>query len=851
MGNSCYVDINLEINFVIWIEPEAENYEINQFSKELESTKTLTVKLFKYIDEAIDYLKGIKFQETKIVVNGGLYSELVRLLKANLEDLYVAPKIIVYTNDTEKFIETNKEYKNNDNLFYRFGGVAINFQQLKQFLKNERDDILETENKPKKVKEKSIPQLIIEYIDCKEKLMLPLLFKSLIDNVSKEIIKKYINILYQGYSHENDEIKTLLHSIEPMNNIPIEILSKYYVRLYTLSSKFQQDIIEIIKTKRFKGFLPFIQILYEGVKLRSLPLFKDDLLYKGCLLSNEDIQKIIENTNKKIKYLPSSIVYSTLFLTFSKDRTIAENNLIEEAKPLDFSKVLFILEKEDNLTYGLSSHCDLENISYFTDQKEVLFFPFSPFEIKYIKLVNLKREKIYEIKLLFLDKYLDFIENDKNLISNSESLPDSEFKLLIQEFGLIKKEKLNDCDCNSLYNSYKKYEEDIKKTKNEMKETDIEEPIQEQELKDTNVITKAKEKDIGESDIKFEIDDSIDENSIKDNIGFLYIGPEDINKDIQVINSFENVKSSEKTEIKKSEYQLKNDKEIRENIQIKINDRIINFSYKYRFENVGNYKIEYIIKKELTHTNYLFYNCHKLTKLYLANFDTQNVINMNNMFSGCKNLNILSISNFNTQNVTDMKNLFRDCNSLNNLNLSNFKTRNVTNMVGMFFNCKSLKNLDVSNFNTQNVGDMSEMFFGCSSLINLDLSNFNTQNVISMIGMFNGCTNLKHINLSNFNTQNVMNMYCMFCCCGSLKSLNLSNFKTQNVTNMYCMFLNCKSLKNLNLSNFDSLNVTDMNWMFNGCNSLIKRNIITKDIKIIKFFETQRVFIFNKKLKNN
>ena len=37
--------------------------------------------------------------------------------------------------------------------------------------------------------------------------------------------------LYNTYSNENDELKTLLYSIEPMNGIPKEILSKYYSRI--------------------------------------------------------------------------------------------------------------------------------------------------------------------------------------------------------------------------------------------------------------------------------------------------------------------------------------------------------------------------------------------------------------------------------------------------------------------------------------------------------------------------------------------------------------------------------------------------------------------------------------------
>ena len=845
MGNSCSVDISLELYHLIWIDPEVDNDEITQYTNELKEIRLLRVSLFKIVDEAISFLKGIKFRDAKVIVNGGLYSEFVKHLKVNLEDMYVAPKIIVYTSDPYKFVETNKDFKNNNNVFYSFGGVTNTFKRLKNFIRNERDDILENENKPQKIKEQGASLLLFEYIDTKEKLLLPILFKTLIEGASNDSIKKFTNLLYEAYSNENDDLKSILYSIEPINNIPLEILSKYYARIFTSSSLFQQDIMKIIQRNKVKNIMPFIKVLYEGLRLRSLPLYNDEEpLYIGCILPDSDMQTINENYNKKVKHLPSTIVYSKSFLTFTKDRTRAEQFLQEQEKTLDHSKVLFILEKEDALTYGLSTHCDVENICYFRDQKDVLFFPFSAFEVKHVKQSYINKENVYEIKLLYLDKYLDFIESDKNLIEQGEKLPDTQFKKQICDYGLINKNKVEKMNSSSLYNSYKKYEEKIKNKKNDFEETDIGTKTEGND--ENNESTKAKDNEIKETSVLYDLE-SIEESDIKVNTGFIMIGPDDINKEIHIINSYENVKREEKSELKDHDYPYMNEKEIKENIQIKINDTPINFTYLYRFEKPGSYKIEYFIRRNLTKTNHLFYNCNKLTNLYLPLLDTRNIANMNCMFSGCSALKVLGISKFDTQNVGDMRCLFKDCSSIPNLNLSNFRTRNVTSMVGMFMNCKSLILLDLSSFNTQNVSNMSQMFFGCSSLLSIDLPNFNTQNVISMIGMFNGCSSLKSLDLSKFNTQNVNNMYCMFCGCESLKSLNLSNFNTQNVTNMYCMFLNCKLLNSLDLSNFNSQNSTNMNWMFNGCDSLKKTKIIAKDKKIIKLFETQRVYIFNKK----
>ena len=155
----------------------------------------------------------------------------------------------------------------------------------------------------------------------------------------------------------------------------------------------------------------------------------------------------------------------------------------------------------------------------------------------------------------------------------------------------------------------------------------------------------------------------------------IFIKNSDINKDIRIINSFEEAKRENKWKNRKDDYKYENEKEIKEKCIIKINNKIIPFSYWYNFNEKGKYKIEYLFKGNLTKTDYLFYKCDKL-----------------------ENINL---SNFNTQNIKDMSHIFYKCNSLKNINLSNFNTQNVINMSNMFSYCKSLTNINLSNFNTQ------------------------------------------------------------------------------------------------------------------------------------------------------
>ena len=211
-----------------------------------------------------------------------------------------------------------------------------------------------------------------------------------------------------------------------------------------------------------------------------------------------------------------------------------------------------------------------------------------------------------------------------------------------------------------------------------------------------------------------------DELNIKDSIenkiiGEIHIKKEDINKDIRIINSFENVKRELKLK-DDDDFKYLNEKEIKENIEIKINGKIIEFTYYYKFNKEGKNIIEYSFKNILTKTCFIFYDCISLINLDFSNFNTQNVINMSYMFYNCYSLISLDLSKFNTQKVNDISYMFYQCKSLKSLNLSNFNTQVVISMSNMFDNCSSLKSLDLSNFNTQNVTFMSFMFYNCNSL---------------------------------------------------------------------------------------------------------------------------------------
>ena len=615
---------------VIWIDGNIDNKENAEYLKDIKSNNSLIIETFKNTDDAIKYMKKLLFQETKVILSGRLYSKFIKDFKENLKEIFVVPKIIVFTGNKEKFIGYNKEYLNSENIFYSFGGIATSFIEIKEFLKddfsNSSINNLEISNEK---------QLIFEYLDDKNKLMLPLFYKSFLDNTSIEKINEYTNYLYNYYSN-NNIINKLLGPIKSVTNIPIEILSKYYARLYTIISDFYKDINIDLRLNKIEKHLPYIKALYEGVKLKSLPLSEDKILYRGSKISNDEINKIKEHINYK-----SSIVFSKSFLSFYKEEKIAESYLNSEIKEKNLSKVLFILEKNDNIKSNIMTHCSMEKLSFYSEEKEVLFFPFSSFEIKDIKETEINNEKIYQIKLLYLGDGLKDIKDDMVI-----NLSDREFKKTITDLSLIKKE----------------------------------------------------EKENNEISIKKEVNNYIKNNNNDKNIiiSEVNISSDDIDKDIQIINSYENHRKIQETKENYKPEEYNNKEDIQKYVEIKINGKTIPFSYMHRFKKEGKYKIEYIFKKNLTKINHMFYGCWKLTSLDLSNFNTQEAINISYMFYDCFSLITLNLSNFNTQKAEKIDYIFNGCKSLEEINLANAQIQNIKDNSSLFSDCNSLKKKIIS-----------------------------------------------------------------------------------------------------------------------------------------------------------
>ena len=144
-------------------------------------------------------------------------------------------------------------------------------------------------------------------------------------------------------------------------------------------------------------------------------------------------------------------------------------------------------------------------------------------------------------------------------------------------------------------------------------------------------------------------------------IAEIIIEQKEVNKKVQIINSFDNYYYNNPLSIciPKDEIALyKNHKQISENCLIKINEDIIGFDYFHKFKKKGKYIIEYVFKNNLTKTDFMFSLCTTLININLAHFNTENITNMSWMFHECKKLENIDLSNYKTENVNKMQSIY-------------------------------------------------------------------------------------------------------------------------------------------------------------------------------------------------
>jgi hypothetical protein len=122
-------------------------------------------------------------------------------------------------------------------------------------------------------------------------------------------------------------------------------------------------------------------------------------VYRGVVMSEEDL----------FKFVVGSRIMNTTFLSTSKDKDVAEIFSGKKKEKLAVLCTYFIHGKKDRRTA-----LNIENISWFPPEREVLILPLSAF---YVQSVQKSSDNSRSIEMILVEDDSDILENTDLMMS--------------------------------------------------------------------------------------------------------------------------------------------------------------------------------------------------------------------------------------------------------------------------------------------------------------------------------------------------------------------------------------------------------------------------------------------------
>lgn len=423
MGNSA------NDTYIIWIDKNVNRDKNKEYQKTIESYNNIELKCFEEVEKGIEYIKQIKFQKTIIITSGRLYPKFYYSLKSCEHELYIIPKIIIFTRNAINFYSQIDKSLPIDDSFYNIGKVVDNIEEVKKFIEtsiNNYNCEFE-ENEENRIKNEN---LIFRTISNENELILPIFYSKYLINTTEEQIYNFNNEVSK--MKDSDEIIQFLFSqLVEAKKIPINILIKFWLRAYSTNGSFNEIINEKLLKKEYNDYLPFIQKLYEEAN-KCLYESKSEKLYKGIIIEEGKLDTFLKDFKEKNfdNDTPKAIIYGETFFSFYTNEDIVnklKKNKEKNSKYRFYYFITLIIENASDCTF-IKNHIHIKkDISCYEIGDEILFFPFSCFEIKKIEKKNNSKE--YTIILNYLDKYTKLFDQDENNLF--KDIPKNDYSELI------------------------------------------------------------------------------------------------------------------------------------------------------------------------------------------------------------------------------------------------------------------------------------------------------------------------------------------------------------------------------------------------------------------------------------
>ena len=409
---------------LIWIDENINKNEFNDYLSILESNQVKDIKKCEKVETAIEELKKIDFFPTIVICNLHFFKEFLSSFKEEINEFNICPKIILFSESFSSSIENVQELLAKDQ-FYNSEGVLNDFNILLNIIKEFKSNFNFSyrQNTRKSINDNK--EYSIEYINNKNQLILPMNLANYLKPIEEEKVKLFINTMCTNFKKSG--VYSLFEQLKSCNDIPNEIVLKYWIKSYINDFTFNDYINKDLSKGKDSQNLIYTQMMYEGIKIKSISLQTQNTIYSGVYVNINDIKKIefLFYNNKEINKsnLPIAFIYNRQFISFYENKNKAKENK---------KNVLLILNNSrPELNLGIAS---LKGFTHNKNEDQILVFPYQCFIIK-----NLQKngDNDYEINLEYLDDYKDLFEGKKEEELFRDIPNDSQYAKNIFDLNII------------------------------------------------------------------------------------------------------------------------------------------------------------------------------------------------------------------------------------------------------------------------------------------------------------------------------------------------------------------------------------------------------------------------------
>ena len=393
-----------QYRILIWLDKEV-NSVFNKSNQDLiKNVGNIQLITVTDVKTCMIKIKEIKFKKTIIMVSAKLALSLFKSFMNDLTDISIIPKIIVFTSkDTMKKIQKDPK----DLIKFPFFKKDLVICQL-GVLVNElkKESIYQPKTISKNIN--AIQGFTFDIVNSLNDLIIPNNFSTLTTLPKNSEIKDFNQFLIDTFS-SNTDLKYLIEQTIDYQDIPLEILIKYWLRVYTIEPNFIKEMNKSLNDNKEKNnkYNTYIRVLYSALNKKIIKFYNNSTIFIGTKITKEEINKIQNNINNKKPNLPSCFCYNKAFIsTFINDNLI---DIFMEKVKLENNEFysFFEIQKNDLMKAQNIPNVYIKEYS-FTGEEEIIFFPFSCFEISSIeKKKNKKNQEYYHIGSIYLGKYED------------------------------------------------------------------------------------------------------------------------------------------------------------------------------------------------------------------------------------------------------------------------------------------------------------------------------------------------------------------------------------------------------------------------------------------------------------